>query len=169
MKLRVNKRMLELLGGDPAFYESGSIDFPPELMIAASLRFKEVDGCVVPLSFSGEKIWTKDRPAIPNRDDQTGFEALHSKVHLDSYFPDTTDISELARSGLDFAFFLRKGLLESKVSGPFRIIASVHEADAELTVPATCTVRFHKVRPGQSWLNDDLESYRQEALMVMDI
>jgi hypothetical protein len=36
-------------------------------------------------------------------------------------------------------------------------------------MPAACTVRFHKVRAGQVWLKDDLESYKEEAILVMDL
>jgi len=44
--------MLELLGGDPHFYESPSVDIPASLEAKPTGGFTEVDGCVVPNSFA---------------------------------------------------------------------------------------------------------------------
>ena len=34
---------------------------------------------------------------------------------------------------------------------------------------AECVWRFHRRRRGERWLDDDLESYREEALLVIDV
>jgi hypothetical protein len=70
--------------------------------------------------------------------------------------------------GLDFAFLLRGALLNSRVLGPFRIIISTQLPDQSLNVGTNCTVRFHRMRLGQEWLKDDLDSYKEEALAVLD-
>lgn len=38
-----------------------------------------------------------------------------------------------------------------------------------LTVGDSCIVRFHKVRAGESWLADDVESYGDEAVLVVAV
>lgn len=160
--------MLELLGGDPEFYEQSSLDFPVALEALGSAGFREVDGCIVPQTFSTDTIWSSTRPVVDNIEDQTGFECSLSKVHVDSFVAKETSLSELARLGLDFAWHLRKGLNESKMKGPLRVIVSARAADSESSVGAGCTVRFHRVRAGQVWLSDDLEAYKEEAIAVLD-
>jgi hypothetical protein len=74
MRFRVNAQMLDLLGGDPEFYEPSSILMPPELEVRATRGFKEIDGCVVPNSFNRHTIFKEDKPRVPNQNDETGFE-----------------------------------------------------------------------------------------------
>lgn len=80
--------------------------------------------------------------------------------------PEGTNLAELTRLGLDFAFLLRGALLDSRLPGPFAIIVSAHKSDLELNVGPTCTVRFHRIRAGQVWMADDLEGYKEEAIAV---
>jgi hypothetical protein len=104
--------------------------------------------------------------------DETGIECSLSKIHLDDFLPANMELNELARTGLDFAFLLRGALLNSRVLGPFRIIISAQLPDQSLNVGlnvgTNCTVRFHRMRLGQEWLKDDLDSYKEEALAVLD-
>jgi hypothetical protein len=167
MNVRVNAAMLELLGGDPEYYETSALTIPDSLRKQVELGFKEVEGCVVPAFFVPSSIWSEARPRVDNIDDETGLECLLSSVHLDGLVPDDTALTELARLGLDFAFVLRGVLLDSQIAGPFAIIISAQEPDPELNVGPTCTVRFHRIRVGQVWAADNLESY-QEAVAVCD-
>lgn len=168
MRVRTNWQMLELLGGDPEFHEP-NIEPVPELLVA-DLRdgFKEVEGCVVPYSFQDSSIWSETRPRTDNINDETGFECSLSKIHLDDVVDSSISLAELARIGCAYAMYLRRALLVSPVSGQFRIIVDVQRSDAELQVGNVCVVRFHKIRPGQAWLVDDLESYKENALWVFD-
>jgi hypothetical protein len=75
---------------------------------------------------------------------------------------------KLARIGCAYAMYLRRALLGSHVSGNFRIIVDAQKPAAELPVGDACSVRFHKIRPGQTWLADDLESYKENALWVFE-
>jgi hypothetical protein len=160
--------MLELLGGDPEFYEGSSIPMPPELEACATNGFKEVDGCVVPSSFNRLAIFTEDKPRIPNQNDETGFECSIHDISVGSYFDSEVELEELARTGLDFAFILRRELLKSQIQAPFRFIISAQSADRKLGIGPTCTVRFHRIRVGQAWLSDNLEGYKMEAIAVLD-
>jgi len=160
--------MLELLGGDPEYYEPSILPLPESLRLQTEQGFKEVDGCVVPRSFEPFAIWTKDRPHVVNQDDETGLECLINKVHLDGLVPSETGISELARLGLDYAFHLKRALQKERPAGEFAIIVSAREPDQELNIGATCCVRFHRIRAGQVWLDKNLEHYKEEAIALCE-
>lgn len=160
--------MLGLLGGDPDFYEPNSEPVPDALVRELSEGFKEVDGCVVPSSFQAATIWSEKRPKTTNVDDETGFECSWSEVHLEDFVEAGAPLSELARIEVAYAMYLRKALLESPVLGNFRIIVDAQIPDAGLQVGNVCSVRFHKVRPDQAWLASDLESYKENAILVFD-
>ena len=160
--------MLELLGGDPEFYEMASIPMPLELEASVTEGFREVDGCIVPKSFTLPLILSEAKPRSANQHDETSFECSIHEVSIDAYFSRDTDFTELARSGCDFAWIVRRELLRSNVQGPIRIIVSAQPPDPQLRVGQTCTVRFHRLRPGQVWLADDLEGYKLEAIAVFE-
>lgn len=166
--MRTNSYMLELLGGDPEFHEPNPEPVPTSLVIRVSEGFKEVGGCVVPRSFRTTSSWPETRIRANNIDDETGFECSLSKVHLEDFADAGVSLSELARIGCAYAMYLRKALLDSPISGNFRIIVDAQLPDPEIEVGNVCSVRFHKVRPDQTWLADDLESYKQNALWVFD-
>ena len=160
--------MLELLGGDPEFHEPNTEPVPESLVDELKEGFKEVDWCVVPLSFQATCVWSKTRPRVDNVDDETGFECSLSKVHVDAFMGEGVPLSELAKIGCAYAMYIRQALLRSQVSGDFRIIVDAQLPDSELRVGNVRCVRFHKIRPGQTWLADDLESYKMNALWVLD-
>jgi hypothetical protein len=168
MATSTNKQMLELLGGDPEFYEPNSEPVPAVLVGKLKEGFKEVDGCVVPRSFQARSIWSEKRPRANSVDDETGFECSLSTVNLEDFVDAGVPLSELARIGCAYAMYLRRALLASPVLGNFRIIVDAQVPDAKLRVGRVCSVRFHKVRLDQAWLADDLESYRENALLVLD-
>ncbi len=131
--------------------------------------FKEVDGCVVPSSFNSRGIWSGHRPRTDNIDDATGFECLASKTYLEDALDGEVPLSELCRIGLRYFFYLRKSIDESRLSGHFRFIVDAQiRGTEEIYTANACSVRFHKIRPGQSWLSEDLESYKHNALLVVD-
>ncbi len=160
--------MLALLGGDPDFHEPNAEPVPDLLINEVREGFKDVDGCVVPRSFEATSIWSEIRTTSNNSDDETGFECSLSKVHLEYFVDADVPLSELARIGCAYAMYLRRALLGSQVSGDFRIIVSAQMPDPTLKVGNVCTVRFHKIRPGQAWLGDDLEAYAEEAIWVFE-
>src|SRR6266568_1785032 len=100
-------------------------------------------------------------------DEETGVESALTEVHIEAFLDEVAGLSEVARLGLDLGFLLQRELKSSRISGPFRIIISAQLADPDLKVGNTCTVRFHKQRTGQVWLDDDLEEYREEAIAVL--
>lgn len=96
--------------------------------------------------------------------DRTGFECFVNHIHVEDYLDrnggtDPTSNLQLA-SGIRFARELKEKLDEYRSQGRFRIIVT---SDDE-----TCIVRFHKVRENETWLSEDLEQYREEAVCVME-
>jgi hypothetical protein len=157
--------MLELLGGDPEFLEPSSILMPNELASIASGGFEETDECVVLRSVP---VVAATRRFFEETEDETGREAALSEVNIERFLGKSIDRSELARLGLDFGRLLGKELMRSGIEGPFRVIISTQPEDPSLSVGDTCTVRFHRKREGQVWLNDDLESYKSESVATLD-
>lgn len=91
--------------------------------------------------------------------DRTGYECLVNHVHID---PRKANDPRPLQAGLAYADSLVDILKETSYQGPFRIILA-------LNLPQDiCTVRFHRVRPGESWISDDLESYGDEGLLVIE-
>lgn len=64
----------------------------------------------------------------------------------------------LLTGGLFIAEQVSKRLID--LPGRFNVIVSY---DGE-----SCAVRFHKIREGESWLCDDLESYVDEGILVVE-
>jgi len=160
--------MLKLLGDDPEFHEPSSQPMPGPLIAVATGGFKEVNGCIVPASYQDTSIGAPSRPHVNNVDDETGFECNLSKIHLEKFFEARIGLTELARIGCDFAYLLGRELKKSHADESFRVIVSVQLPDPTLEVREICTVRFHKVRGEQVWLDNDLEAYEEEAIAVFD-
>lgn len=161
--------MKALLGVDAEFPELISIPCPPALVTDLEDGFKELDGCVVPKKFESGPVWSADRPPIDNQDDETGFECSISKIHIEDFVGSDLSLAETTRYGVAYAVRLRDALLRSIASGVFRIIVDAQLPDPDLGVGGSiCTVRFHKVRAHQVWLDDELESYNENAVLVFE-
>jgi hypothetical protein len=170
MNVRASSSMKALLGVDADRPECIRVPCPAGLAAGLRSGFKEVDGCVVPASLQSESIWSTARPRVNNQDDETGFECNLSKIHVEDFVADDLSLSEVARLGIAYAVRLRDALLQSVLSGTFRIIGDAQLPDADLNMHGSiCTVRVHKVRPGQIWLDDDLEAYKLNAVLVIDL
>lgn len=86
--------------------------------------------------------------------DKTGYECLINHVHLP--FDGT---NESLRSSLRYAVALQKELTRIGQGHGFQVILSVDDRE--------CTVRFHRIRPNENWIADDLEGYAEEAVLVL--
>jgi hypothetical protein len=105
--------------------------------------------------------------------DLTGWECADSSFHLEDYVEvsvDTVDdeprISEddqrvLLQQGIAFALEFRGLVYELDAPAPVRCIVSANETNA--------TFRFHRIRTGESWNRPDLDRYRLEKVVVIDI
>lgn len=158
--------MLNALGGDPEFLEPSIMPIPEPLNRLLAEGFDQNGGCVLLRSLASSR--SSALPYLKDRDDETGIEAFINAIHIDDFVSADVGFFELARLGCDFGFTLRKRLAEEQLSGPFRVIVSAMPANPSDKVRDTCVVRFHKLRQNQCWLSDDLESYRDEAVGVLD-
>jgi hypothetical protein len=91
--------------------------------------------------------------------DETGDECFINKLHLDDYLggeDELAPVEEQLGCGLRLVRELQRRLPREE---RFNLL---------LGCDAThCTARFHKVRPGQRWLTEDLEDYREDAVLEM--
>jgi hypothetical protein len=143
--------------GRPRVLRDAIHDLPAALLDKAALPLTEKDGCVVPAQ----------NPSVTWIDDETGTECFWSKFRLEDFLPAATPLEEVARTALDFVWPLRSSFVSSRLSGAFRMIASI-ESPSIVKASPSCTIRFHRLRPAQVWVADNLESYKDEAIMACD-
>jgi len=86
--------------------------------------------------------------------DLTGYECLLNHVHLPY-----DGSRESLISCLCYATALQERLSGFEQGRQFLVIVTF-SADG-------CVVRFHQRRPNETWLTDDLEGYREEAVLVL--
>ena len=137
--MRTNYKMSGLLKD----LQTHDIVLSPEASRILAAGFVEERGCVL---LASEAHNSKHTP-IADAFDETGYECFVNHLHLESL-----------RDALELAKQLAQSLSERFKCG-FAVIVGFDGREA--------TVRFHKIRPGQSWLHDDLEKY-QEAIAVLD-
>jgi hypothetical protein len=88
--------------------------------------------------------------------DRTGFEAFVNHVH----FPLDDDRESLLKC-LTYATNLQGELKAVAAGRRFLIIVSVQNAE--------CVVRFHQVRPNESWVSKNLEGYEDEGILLLPV
>jgi hypothetical protein len=115
----------------------------PELSRVLAEGFVEENGCVLLATEA------RDSPAARTvAQDETGYECFINHLH----------VKNLAEA-LEFARRLNGALVRTFTDG-FIVIVSFDGIEA--------TVRFHKHRKGQTWLNNNLEGYLEEGIAVFD-
>jgi hypothetical protein len=113
----------------------------------AFMRFR---GCVfLKREFKRSRVSQKHFP------DKTGYECFVNHVHLDY-----TGTRRSAMTCLAYGTKLGIGLTKFAPRQRFQILASFSTDSI-----SGCTVRFHLIRPGENWASDDLEAYKQEAIL----
>lgn len=91
----------------------------------------------------------------PDMFDRTGSECFHNKIFIGAIIQNTSK-SKRFECGILFAEKLAAKLL-TEIGTGFNVIFTF---DMENSF-----VRFHKIREGESWLDDDLESYKLDAVL----
>jgi hypothetical protein len=137
--MRTNQNMRTYLRG----LRTQESDISPKLLNVLTAGFVEENGCV----FLASQV----RDSAFNRaatHDETGYECLVNHLHVGTL-----------QEALEFARRLKKALDEQFVGG-FVVIVSFDGREA--------TVRFHRLRVGQTWLNENLEGYQEEGIAVLD-
>lgn len=146
----------------------------PPAELAAGLRELVGEGVVLRgevLVFAGYSGWADEPPG--RQLDLTGWECFVSSFHLDDVVPvevGRVDDGEPVISEADQALMLRHGL-----GFALEVVRLVNELPEP--VPVRCivatnstngTFRFHRARPGESWLAADLDTYRRDNLIAVD-
>ena len=90
--------------------------------------------------------------------DKTGYECFINHVHLPF---DGTGAS--LKSCLGYAIALQKGLARIAKNRSFLVIVAVEVEDRG------CTVRFHQLCEGEVWIEEDLEGYAEEAVLLLRV
>ena len=114
----------------------------PELSSVLVSGLVQEKGCVVLAEARASAVaWDASQ-------DATGYECFINHIHVKSLV-----------EALEFARRLKSALAEYSTDA-FVVIVSFDGREA--------TVRFHKHRLGQAWLNDNLEGYVEEGIAVLD-
>lgn len=143
----MNTAMLEL------WASPGPSELTADLEAALADGLTERQGCLV--------LASQSSPAQPaDFDDATGYEAFINHLHIDT--DDGSAVSKAIHAAARVAEMVQSRMLQSRGDErPVRLIVSAEHRDA-------ATVRFHRLRAGEEWLADDLESY-PEAVCVRDV
>ncbi|MEV6330145.1 hypothetical protein [Streptomyces sp. NPDC051909] len=115
-----------------------------------------------------------DDAALSRFGDLTGWECFDTSFHLEDNVPVRVHIREdgapeiseddqrtLLLHGIACAMEFRHVLRRANHLGPVRCIIGANETNA--------TFRFHRIRPGESWTDPDLDRYRTDKIVVVDI
>lgn len=147
MNIKANREMSLLLRGKgvawPAVHKAFNEKIP---------ELEHVDDCVVLRSEYERNKHLK----VTDLPDRTGFECFINHFHIP--FEDTR---ESLVHCLDYVAALECALSSTPLAGPFRVILAISDRD--------CTVRFHRIRPNENWIDENLEMYKSEALLVLDV
>lgn len=152
--LRTNERMRRLLertGLRPPVQAPNA----PALHGLMYARLVEHEGCL----FLHPFLSAEGAAHLLPFPDATARECLVNHIVVDDWVDDAAQSeAELLRAGLSAAGALWKRLCERGERA--RVIVS-HDGES-------CTLRFHRLRPSETWLGDDLESFPHDAILVLD-
>jgi len=148
----MNQRMRDLLTRGTVLTEV-YVPSPFQLLVAGG--FTDIQGCVF-----FRKLFHHDAlTELVRHHDMTGYECTVNSIHLEDYLEKgmARKAPALAATAMKCVDWLAERLRQF-TADPFRIIVSVDGR--------TCTLRFHRLRDGESWLADDIEGYKEAAAFV---
>ena len=89
--------------------------------------------------------------------DETGYECFVNDLHLEDVLGPSTECSQLEQA-LAFGRELARIWVNAGKDGSLLFIIAGNEGEIN--------IRFHRVRVGQAWLADDLETYREPVAAI---
>jgi len=147
MNFQVNDLFKEWVSHDFNPQETDNYRFNSELL---NEGITIIDGCYFFRSFAPIKgADTSDNY------DRTGIECTFNKISMDNIVS-AESAQEQLNYGLYFVYELAK-IIGAQFGHDFNVILSY---DKEY-----CFVRFHKIREGEKWLDEDLNNYEMEAIL----
>jgi hypothetical protein len=168
LNIRMNELAIGVLG------QAGLRDAMPASKLAPELRALVAEGVVrhgAALAFARHADQTQaPRSGAP---DLTGRECATSSFHLDDVLPvqvGSLEDGEPVISEADQVVMLRHGL--GFALEVVRLVRALPEPVAVRCIVSANstngTFRFHRARPGESWLNPDMDAYPLDKLIVVD-
>jgi hypothetical protein len=150
-----NSRMMAL--GPPPIERTGNAaQLDPRLASIVADGFHEVADCVVLARFRASAT----RTSVASCRDRTGFEAFINHVHVDH---------ELGLPHSHPVALVQAGRLAERLAGRLEQVYRDDRFMIIVAVSDSCTLRFHKLRTGESWIASDIESYRDEGVMTIPV
>jgi len=128
------------------------VDDLDQLRTVESMPIISTSGCTV----FQEEYERNSHVRLEDYQDRTGYECFINHLHR----PYSSDRSSLDRT-LAFVVGLSKALASIDGLKRFLTILSIGEGEED------CTVRFHECRPGENWISGDLDSYTEEAILLI--
>ena len=169
LTLQVNDAAAHLLG-----VTHGLPGAAPPNGLAAGLR-RRIDRGITrrgPVLAWADSVGNADT-APSSRHDLTGWECADTSFHIEDFVPvevatvdDAPLISDsdqriLLAHGLAFALEFSRLVYALDPPSPVRCIVAANDTNA--------TFRFHQIRQGEQWNTPDLDSYRHDRMIVLDI
>jgi hypothetical protein len=127
----------------------------PRLSVLIDEGFVQRYGCIL---YAALKERARPRATRKGLMDKTGIECFVNHVHVDDYIKG--DPFRQLQQGMAFARKLSERLERSYPRTRFQVIVAQNKYGV--------TVRFHKRRRDEKWLNDSLESYKDDAICVLE-
>lgn len=124
---------------------------PGNISRLLSIGFKAVDECVFYDIESNVNAGRSDTFG-----DATGSECFYNNIHISDYA--NVPAAQFFKYGLYYSLALSEKLRD--LGGGFCVILS-YEIDPEFP---DCCVTFHRVRPGETYLSDDIEGLESHAV-----
>ena len=98
--------------------------------------------------------------------DPVGLECSANHYHIDR--PGDGSLRASAIAGIVAAREFKRMIEATKVPGEFRLIVSANYNRYCNPPFHGAVVRFHKIRPNNDWIGDDLELYKREGILTID-
>jgi hypothetical protein len=132
-------------------------------------------GCYLLESALGEGfVPIPEQEFIPNQNirHRTDYECFENHLHTSDLWKKHINGQQHLLAGIMIADNWRYKLKSTFPSVRFKIILSflVLPIDTDdIYIRDDCVVRFHSVRTGEYWIDDNLDNYKHEAMGIIDI
>ena len=147
---KTNQRMRGLLQGIQK--SMGREELAPGLRSLIDQGLRNVKHCTILAAFANAaRLHT-----VEDLQDRTGFECFVNHLHLKDYVRGPMEAQ--LRQALLLLDELKRLLRATGGGQNYEFIVGCNDDG--------CIVRFHTLRPSETYLDDDLESYSEDALLV---
>ena len=142
--------------GPPSLDAEGEPELDERLEQILAEGLQTFGDCVVLARFEDSLAHT----TLESHQDATGLETFINHCHVEDALDLSPDDPAVIAQAGRYAGRLAAELQRTYPGDRFTVI---------LTVTDSCIVRFHKQRAGESWLQHDLESYGDEAVLAISV